>query len=173
MEYMTIAEYAEQAHISKQSAYKRAKSEKYKRYFHRNKSGVLVVETAALNFNQNFNHVETVENVETTEFSQSSLNQNSTNCSTAENALFNLLKEQLEKQTEQIENLYKMINEKDIIIKDLSANMAKITAQFQALQHEQHLLEAGKAETENNKPIERKESIEPLKKGLFARFRKH
>lgn len=179
MEYITIAEYAERAKISKQSAYKRAKSEKYKRYFRRNKNGVLMVDSDILILNQNFNRCSTEETEEGKTVSGNPFNQNSTTFSTVENSM---LREMIERQDEQIkslssqiENLYSMISEKDGIIKDISANMAQITAQFQALQHEKNLLEAGKAQAETAPPVEeipteRETSAERPKKGFLSRF---
>ena len=172
MDYITIAEYAERAEISKQAAYNRAKSAKYKGYFRKIK-GMLMVDTALLSFNQNFNLDSTVERADSCRETEKVFNQNSTDFSTVEN-LIERLKAQIESQTKQIESLYSMIREKDSIIKDLSANMATITATIQTLQHEQHLIEAGKVQAETalqqeTIQTETKEENRTIK-ALFSRF---
>jgi len=181
MEYMTITEYAAAAHISKTAAYNRAKNAKYKGYFRR-MNGVLCVDSSILEFNQFNNGDSTAESVDTQAAAGKSFNGDSTEFSTIEQTLLSVLQEQLKRQSEQIESLYSMIAEKDGIIKDLSANMAQITAQIQALQHEQNLLEAGRIEAEPRPPAENiptettktAETIktEPRKRGLFSRFRR-
>lgn len=172
MDYITIAEYAERAEISKQAAYNRAKSAKYKGYFRKIK-GVLMVDCALLEVNQNFNFNSTAESSESYRKNENSFNQNSTEFSTVEN-LIETLNAQIKSQSNQIESLYSMISEKDSIIKELSANMATITATIQALQHEQHLLEAGKVQADtalNHETIqtEAKEENRTIK-ALFSRF---
>lgn len=153
MEYITITEYAEQAHISKQAAYNRAKSAKYKGYFRKVK-GVLMVDKTVFEVNQNFKFNSTVENGEIPAPAENPFNQNSTENSTVENELIITLQKQVETQAAQIEKLFSMIAQKDSIIKDISANMATITAAFQALQHENNLLEAGKIQAETPPPAE-------------------
>lgn len=176
MDYITIKEYAERAHISQQTAYKRAKNAKYQGYFRKIK-GVIMVDSALLEFNHSFNGDSTVENETAQAAARKSFNGNSTEFSTVESAFVSVLQEQLERQSQQIEKLYTMIAEKDSIIKDLSANMAQITAQIQALQHEQNLLEAGRAQAETpppveNIPTEKESKAETVKKGFFSRLRR-
>lgn len=178
MGYITIAEYANIENISKQMAYKRAKNGKYKGYF-RKINGALKVDCSIFELNQNVNQFSTVENEEIPTDTENLVNQNSTEFSTTfstnENQLIKLLNDQLVAQGKQIEKLYDMIAEKDLIIKDLSSNMAQITNALQSLQHEQNLLEASKIQAENISVnnIPKGEQAEPPKKGLFSRLWKH
>lgn len=174
MDYISIAEYAERANISKQTAYNRAKNAKYRGYF-RKIRGVLMVDCSLLEVKEILNLNSSLENGADNGGSAFPLNQNSSDNSSIENPLFDLLREQLQNQNKQIESLYAMIAEKDTIIKELSANVAEITAKIQALQHEQHLLEAGKLlNDEETAPAEsapKEESkAETPKKGFFSRF---
>ena len=172
MEYLTIAEYAAAAHISKTAAYNRAKSTKYKDYFCR-KKGVLCVDSSILEFNQFNNGNSTAETVDTQAAAGKSFNGNSTEFSTVESAFVSVLQEQLERQAQQIEKLYSMVAEKDSTIKELSATIAQITATIQALQHEQNLLEAGKLQTETPREAAETVAADPRKKGLLSFLRRH
>ena len=174
MDYITIAEYAKRAGISKQKAYSNANREEYKKYFRRD-NGRIMVDSALLDMGK--------ESFVVDDKKRESAPQKAKKEESApqeerkeDSALLDMLKGQLEAQHKQIESLYLMIAEKDSIIKDLSANMAQITATIQALQHEQNLLEAGKIQAETpppppvEEPKEKEEREEPPKKGLFSRF---
>ncbi len=174
MEYMTIAEYAAAAHISKQTAYKRARNTKYKRYF-RKINGVLMVDSELLVFNQTLNHVSTVESETVQGGAGKSFNHDSTKFSTVETAegeIITLLKEQLEKADRQIESLNKKVDDLLAIVSAQSEAIANIS-------HEHNLLEAGKIQAETvpppseDIPIATESKAETGKKGFFSRFRRH
>lgn len=171
MAYITIAEYAKRAGVSKQTAYNRAKAPQYKGYFRRVK-GILQVDEEIF-FNENFKLNSTLENDTAEGETENLVKANSTENSTLENELVSILKQQIEIQGKQIEGLYTMIAEKDGIIKELSANMAQITASIQQLQHERNLIEAGQVITGQAEPKEEEtETTETRpKKGLFSRWR--
>lgn len=160
MDYITIAEYAERAGVSKTTAYNHAKSAKYKGYF-RKVGGVLCVDSSILELNQNFNLDSTLENETVQGGGEKSLKGNSTENSTLENELITLLKERLERADRQIEELSKQVS-----------NLITVLQQ-------NNLLEAGKIQAETPSaplesetiPTETKE--ETPKKGLFSRFRRH
>lgn len=173
MDYITIAEYAKRAGVSKQTAYNRAKAPQYKGYFRR-VNGVLMVDCSLLEVKQIFKFNSSLENGGDKGETEFSVKDNSSKFSSLENPLIDMLRKQLENQNQQIENLYAMIAEKDKTIRDLSASMAQITASIQALQHERNLIEAGgqviAGQTEPQEQTQTGESSS--KKGVFSFFRR-
>ena len=173
MGYITIAEYAAAAHISKQTAYKRAKNAEYKGYFRRIE-GVLMVDSLLLDFNQNFNRDSTVEYETGQAAAGKSFNHNSTKFSTVETVesdIVNLLKERLEMADKQIESLNKKVDDLLAIVSAQSEAIANIS-------HEHNLLEAGKIQAETvpppseDIPTEKESKAETVKKGFFSRLRR-
>lgn len=166
MEYITIAEYAERANISKQTAYNRANSAKYKSYFQK-VDGVLKVDISIFETKEDSNIQSNFQGVET--------------LTKKEEMLFSVLQKQIDQQNKQIENLFSLLAEKDKTIMRLTESTNTLIGTVQALQHERNLLEAGKLEAEKvpppveppeDKPIVKESRAETPKKGLFARFRR-
>lgn len=156
MDYITIAEYAKRAGISKTTAYNHAKNAKYKGYF-RKVGGILQVDSSILELNQNFNLDSTIENGTDKGSGGNSFNGISTENSTVEKELISLLKERLEKADKQIEELSKQVS-----------NLITVLQQ-------NNLLEAGKIQVESSPepepiPTEKESKAEMPKKGLFSRF---
>lgn len=167
MDYITIKEYAERAHVSQQTAYKRAKDDRYKQYFKRIK-GIIMVDSALLELNQFFNGESTIETEPPQARADSPLNGVSTNFSTVENDMIVLLKERLEKADKQIDILNNRITELLSIVAEQGKAIESIT-------REHNLLEAGKLQAESAPPVEivpteKEESTEPQKKGFFSRL---
>ena len=165
MEYITIAEYAERAGVSKQTAYNRSKRDKYKGYFRKVK-GVLMVDDSIFEVNDSIKIDSTIENGGSGANTDFSFNENSSRFSSIEKELIEMLKSQIAEQNKRIDDLFSMIAEKDRTI-------AQITASIQQLQHERNMLEAGQViigqtEEREQTPIEQSSS----KKGIFSRLLK-
>lgn len=168
MGYITIAEYAKRAGVSKQTAYNRRKAPQYTQYFHI-VNGILSVDTSIFNIQEKSknqsNFQEKFEKVES--------------LSETESLLFSILKKQIDQQNKQIESLYSLLAEKDKTITQLTESTNALINTVQTLQHERNLIEAGKIETEKevppsvNIPIVQESKAEMPKKGLFSRLWKN
>lgn len=175
MEYITIAEYAKRARISKQTAYNRAKAPQYKQFF-RKINGVLMADSSLLEVKENFKIDSSLESVENKGNSDIQFKENSREFSSVEFELFESQKKQIEEQNKRIDELFSMIAEKDKTILELSRNISQITASIQQLQHERNLLEAGQqvidGQTKEPAPSPAPDVIDESssKRGLFSRF---
>ena len=170
MEYITIAEYANRVGVSKQTAYNRAKAPQYKGYFRKIK-GVLMVDISILEVKNSIKFNSSLENGVSGANTDFPLKGISSTFSSVEIELIETQKRQIEGLEKRIDDLFSMLAEKDNTIKELSSNIAQITASIQQLQHERNLLEAGQVIIGQSEE-EPKEEKRGAKKGLFSRFRR-
>ena len=177
MEYITVAEYASRAGVSKQTAYNRAKAPQYRGYFRKIK-GVLMVDISIFEFNDSIKFNSSLENGESGGNMDFPLKGNSSKFSSVESELIETQRKQIEGLEKRIDDLFSMLAEKDSIIKDLSSNIAQITVSIQQLQHERNLIEAGKqvivghSEDASGLDPDDEEQKNGRKRGLFSRFRR-
>lgn len=174
MDYITIAEYANRAGVSKQTAYNRAKAPQYKGYF-RKIQGVLMVDESIFEVKKIFNVDSSLENGMEKELSENSFKGNSSGFSSVEFELIEALKKQIEAQNKRLDDMFSMLAEKDKTINDLTNNIARITESMQILQHERNLLEAGQVTIGQSEtapePIPQEQSSS--KRSLFSFLRRN
>lgn len=171
MEYITIAEYAERAGVSKQTAYNRSKRDKYKGYFRKVK-GVLMVDDSIFQVKENFNVESILENQADGAKTNFPFNDNSRQNSSPYFELIENQKKQIEIMNKRIDDLFSMIAEKDSIIKDLTSQIGQLTASFPQLLHERNMIEAGN-QVMDRQNIEQEQihtEQSPSKKGIFSRL---